>query len=577
MRLRTRAVWVALLAALGSSAVLVAAPPALAATVPDAAVQVHTADEFGSLVVRWAAPPDGGSPITGYLVDLRDGSGELHRVTLGEGPEIRFNTPLGSAYRPCVYAVNAVGRSQDCGLSDSTVVLGLPTSPPDLDVTYRPDGAVRVSWTPADAYGPDVDRYTLTSSPSGRTATIDSRVWDARPPDPDGSGYYFVDLRGLRTGLDHTVSVTATNSVGTGEPASLEFGLESYDEITAGETLFPGEELRSASGRYSATMQEDGNVVVYADDARPVWDTHTYGRPGAQLDLQDDGNLVLYDVYGTALWSTGTWGRSGNRLTLQDDGNLVLYAADGAALWSSGWDLGPGAVRDTLWSTQQLTTDQSLTSRNGRYTLAMQYDGNLVVYAPGGRAVWDARTWRSGGRGVVMQADGNLVLYGERRQVLWNSLTWGNPGARLTLQDDGNLVLYSDRGAALWSSGWDLGPGAVRDTLWPTQQLVNGQSLTSRNGQYQVTMQTDGNVVVYAPGRRPLWNTNTYTDASAPSRLSLQTDGNLVLVASIRRPIWNSRTWGNAGTRLVMQDDGNLVVYAGNGRALWSSLFGRTY
>jgi hypothetical protein len=55
----------------------------------------------------------------------------------------------------------------------------------------------------------------------------------------------------------------------------------------------------------------------------------------------------------------------------------------------------------------------------------------------------------------------------------------------------------------------------------------------------------------------------------------MQSDGNLVAYAPGGRPVWNSGTGGNAGARLVMQDDGNPVVYTG-GRALWSPA-GRTY
>jgi hypothetical protein len=36
---------------------------------------------------------------------------------------------------------------------------------------------------------------------------------------------------------------------------------------------------------------------------------------------------------------------------------------------------------------------------------------------------------------------------------LWASNTAGNNGATLSVQDDGNVVIYSTSGAALWSTG----------------------------------------------------------------------------------------------------------------------------
>jgi hypothetical protein len=55
-----------------------------------------------------------------------------------------------------------------------------------------------------------------------------------------------------------------------------------------------------------ATMQEDGNFVVYdIQDGSPVpvWSTHTDGNPGAYLNVQDDGNLVIYSATNAVLWS----------------------------------------------------------------------------------------------------------------------------------------------------------------------------------------------------------------------------------------------------------------------------------
>jgi len=57
-------------------------------------------------------------------------------------------------------------------------------------------------------------------------------------------------------------------------------------------------------------------------------------------------------------------------LSLQSDGNLVLYARTGKALWSSG------------------------TGGKGASDLVMQNDGNLVLYQRStGRPTW---SWRSG-------------------------------------------------------------------------------------------------------------------------------------------------------------------------------------
>ncbi len=98
-----------------------------------------------------------------------------------------------------------------------------------------------------------------------------------------------------------------------------------------------------------------------------------------------------------------------------------------------------------------LQTGQSATSPDGRFTLLMQGDGNLVLYWNGVGALWSTVT---GGSNITakFQADGNLVLYTPGGSSIWQSGTGGNWAAKLFVQDDGNLVIYRGDGVAIWSS-----------------------------------------------------------------------------------------------------------------------------
>jgi nucleoid-associated protein YgaU len=107
-------------------------------------------------------------------------------------------------------------------------------------------------------------------------------------------------------------------------------------------------------------------------------------------------------------------------------------------------------MSDSLQKGEKLERGQSLTSRNGAYTLTLQDDGNLVLGARG-QAVWATDT---NGKDVVraeVQSDGNFVLYTPDKPV-WHTDTKGAKDVRLVLQDDRNLVLYGSDGPA-WSSG----------------------------------------------------------------------------------------------------------------------------
>jgi hypothetical protein len=99
-----------------------------------------------------------------------------------------------------------------------------------------------------------------------------------------------------------------------------------------------------------------------------------------------------------------------------------------------------------------LTSNQSLASCNGDFSLTMQSDGNLVLYQ-GSTALWASGTVGSGADEAIMQGDGNFVLYTSSGTPVWASNTAGNSGAYLDVQNDGNAVIYSASGAALWSTG----------------------------------------------------------------------------------------------------------------------------
>jgi LysM repeat protein len=106
------------------------------------------------------------------------------------------------------------------------------------------------------------------------------------------------------------------------------------------------------------------------------------------------------------------------------------------------------------------------------------------------------------------------------------------------------------------------------DKLNAGDKLIAGQSLTSPNGKYDLTMQSDGNLVLYDSGK-PVWASETA--GSGAERLEMQPDGNLVIYGKKDKPVWSSKTNGNNGASLALQDDRNLVIYPTAGPALWAS------
>jgi hypothetical protein len=115
--------------------------------------------------------------------------------------------------------------------------------------------------------------------------------------------------------------------------------------------------------------------------------------------------------------------------------------------------LSPDATEPaTLLANQSLKPGQELRSNDGRFVLAYQGDGNLVLYY-GSSALWNSGTAGTLPKQAVMQGDGNLVVYDIADRAVFSTRTFGNPGARLILQNDGNLVIYTTGGSPRWASG----------------------------------------------------------------------------------------------------------------------------
>lgn len=108
--------------------------------------------------------------------------------------------------------------------------------------------------------------------------------------------------------------------------------------MPAGTTLFAGQSITSADGRYRLVMQGDGNLVFYRlADMVPRWNSWT--STGVRADIQNDGNLVVYDQAWAPKWYSSTAGHPGAYVAAQNDGNLVIYLSDGVTpIWWIGAD-----------------------------------------------------------------------------------------------------------------------------------------------------------------------------------------------------------------------------------------------
>jgi hypothetical protein len=280
------------------------------------------------------------------------------------------------------------------------------------------------------------------------------------------------------------------------------------------------------------------------------------------------------------------------RLTMQEDGNLVLYAIDDMKLPLDILHVLSGApdilklYTKPIWSTGTHLPKQG--KSRGSYCV-MEEDGNFVVYDRDKNPVFQTATGGHPGSYLQLQSEGNLVVYTPGRKGTWAS----NTAARLEGEDALRLQNLRAGPAVHVKNGM---PAQLTMDLKPRWRLDPGDSLYSALGGFRLTMQGDGNLVLYQiddmqiPGdvtpillhtegpqdlyHNAIWETGTNLpsqNAGTGAYCLMNADGNLVVYDEADRPCFQSGTKGHPGAFLRCQDDGNLVVYTRDNKAIWHS------
>ncbi len=162
-----------------------------------------------SATVTWTAPTnDGGSAITGYEITPFIGTTAQTPIDVGNvTTDDVTGLTNGTAYTFTVAAINSVGTG-DASAASNAVTPEAPAVPgaPTIGTATAGNASATVTWTaPADQGSSPITGYLITPS-SGPTVTVGNVTSD--------------DVTGLTNGTAYTFTVSAINSVGTGDPSA---------------------------------------------------------------------------------------------------------------------------------------------------------------------------------------------------------------------------------------------------------------------------------------------------------------------------------------------------------------------
>ena len=249
----------------------------------------------GRIDATWQPPTnDGGLGIGGYTIGWVSSTGATGTIQTTETSHTLQNLLNGAIYTITVTATNEAGTS--AASAPATGTPGAAPSAPGTLTVDRGDGRIDVTWQPPDNNGGmAVQAYTLTWVASdGSTGSIDTTLTNHT-------------IEGLTNGTTYTVTVTATNEIGTSATSAPATGTPAH---------IPGAPVAVSTTRGDGTITvtwqppaSDGGLRVTGYTllwVAPDGTTFTAGTAATSHTLEGLINGATYGITVTATNEIGT-------------------------------------------------------------------------------------------------------------------------------------------------------------------------------------------------------------------------------------------------------------------------------
>ncbi|OQV21984.1 hypothetical protein BV898_04195 [Hypsibius exemplaris] len=266
-------------------------------------------------------------------------------------------------------------------------------------------------------------------------------------------------------------------------------------------------------------------------------------------------------------------GRLRGRTMIYDQRDHVFYPEDGTK------------PLETVTSGSNMTQGDTIWSPNAQVRLTMQPDGNLVVYrACDHHPIWATMTNRQRMQerpdAVQLQTDGNLVIYApanSSQRVMWasGSNSAATAGASLRLENTGALCLFKTADVCLWHSDPNAtvaSHSACPEYIHSGANMTEDQSIWSPNRQARLTLETTGKAVIYRTcDGAPVWSSNMRKRHYGKNFLTMQPDGNAVIYEPNNIVIYEPNIKSSISRSRQQRPDRNLVVWSTDTHATFNA------
>lgn len=492
-----------LIAAVAAGSIgMLAMPTAYAATVPGAPSNVSAQAGDASATVSWTAPASSGdSAIISYSVTASPGGRQAH---VGDQRRSATVTGLtnGTSYTFTVHATNDAGNSPESGPSNAVTPrasTGLPGAPTAVGASPG-DGSASVSWTAPSSVGASaITSYAVTSSPGGRTKTVNGSSRSATVDD-------------LTNGTSYTFTVKAVNGSGTG-PASAPSAA-----ITVGAprpptnlTVAPGD--RRATVSWSPPANNGARITAYTVAVSPGTKTVSVDGSTTSATITGLTNGTSYTFTVRATNSRGTGPASSVSATVRPATVNTVRRLAGAsrietaiALSQDTWATASSGATSThaLAQAVVLTRSDQFADALAGTPLAAAKVGPLLLTPPAGLD-GDVRTEI----GRVLAEDRTVYVLGGTAAI--------SAGTVSLLESDGYRVVRL-AGRDRFATAVDIADDGLDNP--GTQLLVTGLDFPDALAAGAAATQLDG-AVLLTNGHALETSTRSYLDDHPGTRYSI--------------------------------------------------------